>query len=152
MLIEIKDGGEHLTKFAAERGIEWRDMTSRAANMLGNLAEAIETTLDVWKTRMDTDSMKEAMTKRKIYVKIRRVHKGEIPPDLDSSSHYLRITFTDNGCGIPLSEKDRIFAPFYTTYPHGSGLGLAIVKWIIEAHNGMIIEEGRWKNAQYPNS
>ena len=81
---------------------------------------------------------------RKIYVEIRRVHKGEIPPDLDSSTHYLRITFTDNGCGIPLSEKDRIFAPFYTTYPHGSGLGLAIVKWIIEAHNGMIIEEGRF--------
>ena len=79
---------------------------------------------------------------KSIYVEIKKVHRNETPSNLDPSCEYLRITFADNGQGIPLSNKDRIFAPFYTTYPHGAGLGLTMVKWVIETHNGMIFEEG----------
>ncbi|MBU7025968.1 MAG: hypothetical protein HXS48_03425 [Theionarchaea archaeon] len=87
---------------------------------------------------------------KRIYAKIERVHRREIPPNLDPSNRYLRIIFADNGQGIPSSDKDRIFAPFWTTYPHGTGLGLAMVKWIIEAHDGRISEEGkRGKGAKF---
>ena len=44
----------------------------------------------------------------------------------------------DEGQGIPTSELQQIFEPFYTTREHGSGLGLSISYKIIAAHSGDI--------------
>jgi two-component system cell cycle sensor histidine kinase/response regulator CckA len=46
----------------------------------------------------------------------------------------------DTGCGIPKSQRQRIFEPFYTTRADrgGSGLGLATVRSIMESHGGLI--------------
>jgi PAS domain S-box-containing protein len=46
------------------------------------------------------------------------------------------ITITDDGCGIPKEEQEKIFSPFFTTKRHGSGLGLSVSKGIIEDHVG----------------
>ena len=54
------------------------------------------------------------------------------------------IRVIDRGPGIPKSERDRIFEPFYrspgqSSDPHtGSGLGLAIAKGFVEASGGSI--------------
>jgi len=54
------------------------------------------------------------------------------------------IEVEDNGVGIPLRERKRVFDRFYridnllTRKSEGSGLGLAIAKRIIEAHGGHI--------------
>ena len=48
------------------------------------------------------------------------------------------ITFQDSGPGIPDSELQQIFTPFYTTKKNGEGLGLAIVSKIIESHKGRV--------------
>jgi signal transduction histidine kinase len=44
----------------------------------------------------------------------------------------------DNGPGIPVSERERVFEPYFTTKEQGTGLGLAIVKRIIGDHGGSI--------------
>ena len=49
-----------------------------------------------------------------------------------------RITFTDNGKGIPHEIRSKLFTPNFTTKTKGSGLGLAICKKIIEQVNGTI--------------
>ena len=50
-----------------------------------------------------------------------------------------RVTFADNGPGIPPPILPRIFEPFFTTKKErGTGLGLAISKSIIEKHHGRI--------------
>ncbi|MFA5264032.1 MAG: CHASE4 domain-containing protein [Opitutaceae bacterium] len=56
------------------------------------------------------------------------------------SGRYLRITLSDNGCGIARENIEHIFEPFFTTKPSGSGsgLGLAVVHGIISKHNGSI--------------
>ena len=56
----------------------------------------------------------------------------------------LWLTVSDNGIGIPFSEKDKVFAKFYrgSNIPDknipGIGLGLSYVKLIIEAHKGKV--------------
>ena len=46
------------------------------------------------------------------------------------------IVIEDNGCGIPLEIKEKVFTPFFTTKSHGTGLGLSISRSIIEDHEG----------------
>jgi signal transduction histidine kinase len=58
-----------------------------------------------------------------------------------SPSHddeWVEIAFQDTGRGIPPSELERIFDPFYTTRPSGTGLGLAIARNILESMGGRI--------------
>ncbi len=44
----------------------------------------------------------------------------------------------DNGNGIPLSDFQKIFQPYFSTKGRGTGLGLAIVQRIIIEHGGKI--------------
>ena len=65
-----------------------------------------------------------------------------VPEFLDSTRQYARILFRDNGEGVPIANKVKIFDAFFTTYHHGTGLGLALVRRIIEGHGGSIVECG----------
>ncbi len=44
----------------------------------------------------------------------------------------------DNGSGIPLSDLQKLFQPYFSTKGRGTGLGLAIVQRIIGEHQGKI--------------
>ncbi len=57
---------------------------------------------------------------------------------LSSLGEFVKITFQDEGVGIPDDIQDRIFDPYFTTKGHGSGLGLATVYSIIHNHDGLI--------------
>jgi signal transduction histidine kinase len=48
----------------------------------------------------------------------------------------VEIVVTDDGCGMAEGEKEKIFAPFFTTKRHGTGLGLCISKRIIDRYEG----------------
>ncbi|MCZ8518916.1 MULTISPECIES: sensor histidine kinase [Paenibacillus] len=48
------------------------------------------------------------------------------------------IEIADNGKGIPDTELDKIFIPFYTTKDSGTGLGLSICHKIVQDHEGVI--------------
>jgi two-component system sensor kinase FixL len=49
---------------------------------------------------------------------------------------HVEIVISDNGCGIPKENREKIFSPFFTTKQQGTGLGLNISKNIIEDHEG----------------
>jgi signal transduction histidine kinase len=68
---------------------------------------------------------------------------GEILVGMESQKDSLVITFKDKGKGIPESNMEKIWAPFFTTKETGTGLGLGIVKNIIEAHDGQVRIENR---------
>lgn len=82
-------------------------------------------------------------TDKKIDISISKATKKETPEYLDFNKTYLKIIFSDNGIGVKNDNKDKIFAPFFTTYQHGSGIGLSIVKKIIDLHGGTIFENGK---------
>jgi len=51
----------------------------------------------------------------------------------------VRITFSENGRGIPPESRRRIFEPLFTTKGAiGTGLGLWICKQLIEKHPGVL--------------
>jgi len=49
-----------------------------------------------------------------------------------------RIVISDNGPGIAIEDKDRLFVPYFSTKPTGMGLGLPIVHQIVTDHGGTI--------------
>jgi two-component system nitrogen regulation sensor histidine kinase NtrY len=61
-----------------------------------------------------------------------------VETQLDASNSVVRVVVADNGPGIPASEREKLFLPYYSTKRRGSGLGLAIVRRIIAEHGGSI--------------
>jgi len=48
------------------------------------------------------------------------------------------VEVRDNGPGVPVGARARVFDPYYTTKADGTGLGLAIVKKVVLEHGGDI--------------
>jgi two-component system phosphate regulon sensor histidine kinase PhoR len=82
------------------------------------------------------NAMKYSADRRKIRVVARRDGDG------------IAVEVADEGIGIPISERERIFEKFYrigrseTQGRRGSGVGLALVKHIVEAHRGRVTVDG----------
>ena len=61
----------------------------------------------------------------------------------DFSGHYIDITVSDNGSGIPPHILAKAFDPFFTTKEigQGTGMGLSVVHGLVHALDGHIIVE-----------
>ena len=52
---------------------------------------------------------------------------------------YVKMTFQDQGSGIPEKNINKIFDPFFSTKQTGSGLGLTIAYTIVKRHDGHLV-------------
>jgi signal transduction histidine kinase len=61
----------------------------------------------------------------------------------------LRISISDNGCGIPVDKRAHIFEPFFTTKgSKGTGIGLSVSLGIVKKYGGTmrfrsVVKQGR---------
>jgi two-component system nitrogen regulation sensor histidine kinase NtrY len=57
---------------------------------------------------------------------------------IEKQGNEIVIAVKDNGTGISIEDKSRIFEPKFTTKTSGMGLGLGIIKNIVESYKGTI--------------
>jgi len=57
---------------------------------------------------------------------------------VDRSHRTCQVWVEDNGPGIPIGEREKVFRPFFTHRARGTGLGLAIVQKIVLTHDGRV--------------
>lgn len=67
-----------------------------------------------------------------------------------AAGEYVKLVFSDEGCGIPEEEQKQIFDPYFTTKSGGTGLGLSSVYSIIIRHGGHIsVNSGADKGTRF---
>jgi len=71
--------------------------------------------------------------------------RGRLLIETEASDDTIRVSFKDDGPGIPEENLGRVFDPFFTTRDvgEGTGLGLSVCHGIIAEHNGRIYAESR---------
>jgi len=66
-----------------------------------------------------------------------------VSTEVEQKDHHIpivKLTFEDNGSGVPPGVQEHLFDPFFTTKPpgKGTGMGLSVSQAIIHDHNGEI--------------
>ena len=71
--------------------------------------------------------------------------RSTISIDLEVDAGWARLMVGDDGPGIAVEERERVFERFYradrSRSGQGAGLGLAIARWITDQHAGRIIAD-----------
>lgn len=92
-----------------------RMLRQAVLNLLRNAAEAVS----------------EDKTERRVWLRALR--------EMDREGHdWVVIEIEDSGEGIPQSDLQRIFIPFFTTKEKGHGIGLALAHRVITEHGGTL--------------
>jgi signal transduction histidine kinase len=78
---------------------------------------------------------------------------GQIEIRVTELKHGFRMLFSDDGPGIPLEDRDRVFDAEFSRKPHGMGLGLFIARQVMEMYGKLIYrDDGPLKGACFEAS
>ena len=118
----------------------WADVTIRVESdpeppkAYADRAEITQTLIDL--IRNGLESMEDVPAdERRMLVELRNERAG-----------WLRVSITDNGCGVTAEQQPKLFRPFESTKPDGLGLGLSLCKTIVESHSGRL-----WHRSAVPS-
>jgi two-component system, OmpR family, sensor kinase len=119
---------EQMAPLAQDRGIELRRGATAAARVRGSRPLLVEALLNILDNALRYTPA-----------------GGFVEVSIDANDRLVRLAVQDNGPGIPIEERERVFQPFYrisrpgpAIADEGSGLGLAIVRAIAQAHGGRV--------------
>ena len=77
-------------------------------------------------------------------------HGGILNITAHRDQQAIRVTFADQGCGIPAENLERIFEAGFSSQAGSPGLGLAVGRKIVEAHGGSILaNSGTGRGSQF---
>jgi signal transduction histidine kinase len=115
------DAAQTPNEFTANNTIRGDERMLRQAflNLLRNAAEAIPT----------------AGADRRVEVLVATEQLG--------NKRWVVVEVTDTGDGIPISDLQRIFIPFFTTKASGHGVGLALAHRVVTQHGGTLTAANR---------
>ena len=96
---------------------------------------------DIPKLNLDPEQIKRVMINlldNAVAAAGKKDGRIEIRTSYDKTQRKARLEVADNGPGIPISYKMKMFEPYFSTKRSGTGLGLAIVNSIIVDHHGHV--------------
>ncbi len=102
--------------------------------------------------RLDHDQMKRVIINLVDNAIEATERKGTVTltTEYDRGAGRVRLGVADDGPGIPVEDRDKLFVPHFSTKKRGSGLGLAIVSRIVQEHQGVIrVEENAPRGARF---
>ncbi|MEZ4459153.1 MAG: HAMP domain-containing sensor histidine kinase [bacterium] len=121
-----------------------------------NAAELLQETADRFQAKLSPNQRKievqaadaqvvvDRARMRQVLVNLLANADGASPPNAPvklsgrvDGSHYI-IEVSDEGAGVPDTERDRVFEPFFSKRKGGSGLGLSVVLGLVQAHGGHV--------------
>ena len=115
-----------------------------------NLRADFDIAVDLWKAEVDAGQIEQVVNALMLNAREAMPHGGTVrvrarnvvlddkPGAILPVGHYIKITITDRGPGIPQELRTKIFDPYFTTKPTGTGLGLAISYSIVKKHGGLL--------------
>jgi PAS domain S-box-containing protein len=111
--------------------------------------------VDLWTTKIDASQLENALLNLCINARDammpgggrltidtanKRLNEREARERDLTPGHYVSLSVSDTGCGIPADTLERVFDPFFTTKPIGSGtgLGLSMVYGFVRQSGGQV--------------
>jgi PAS domain S-box-containing protein len=147
-LLTFAKGGAPIKKVASIADIVKEAVTFALSGSSVNCVYSIP--VNLWNTEVDKGQMTQVFNNLIINAIHAMPNGGTVHIALENISiaaeevfslnagDYVRITFRDEGIGIPEQYLARIFEPYYTTRKTGSGLGLSTVFSVLKRHEGHI--------------
>lgn len=127
--------------------------TVELVDLIGLAAEEcarVDADLDVSSDSVDVRGVSKLLRRaiRNLLENARRYSTGEITLSIERRQGHAEVRVCDRGPGVPASQRERIFEPFYrlpgaSERAGGVGLGLALVRSIAGRHNGTVHCEDR---------
>ena len=112
-----------------------RDYDTSLPDLIGDREKLIQTVLNI--ARNAVQAMQTGRTEQaEIVFKTRAERQVTL-----AKKRYrvaIKLQIIDNGPGIPVDIRDKIFYPLVSGHEDGSGLGLALAQTFITQHHGMI--------------
>ena len=112
-----------------------RDYDTSLPELIGDREKLIQTVLNI--ARNAVQAMQTGRTEQAELVFRTRAER-QVTLSKKRYRVAIKLQITDNGPGIPVDIRDKIFYPLVSGTEGGSGLGLALAQTFITQHHGMI--------------
>ncbi|HEY0141011.1 MAG TPA: ATP-binding protein [Thermoanaerobaculia bacterium] len=142
---QLKRMVDEFARFARMPAVHLRhaqlaEILQQAANLYQDVKPGVRIAVDVAddiELLMDPEQIRRAVGNL-LKNAVEATESGEIRVSARRAPHRVVIEVADPGRGVPDSDKDKLFLPYFSTKGRGTGLGLAIVHRIVRDHDGQI--------------
>src|SRR6202030_4198169 len=142
---QLKRMVDEFSRFARMRAVHLRhaqlaEILQQAASLYRDVKPGVSVSVTVdpeIELLMDPEQIRRALGNL-LKNAVEATDAGEIRVSARRAPHRVMIEVADPGRGVPDSDKEKLFLPYFSTKGRGTGLGLAIVNRILADHEATI--------------
>jgi two-component system nitrogen regulation sensor histidine kinase NtrY len=142
---QLKRMVDEFSRFARMPAVHLRhaqlaEILQQAASLYGDVKPGVSVSVSVdpeIELLMDPEQIRRAVGNL-LNNAVEATERGEVQVTARREPHRVVIEVADPGRGVPDTDKEKLFLPYFSTKGRGTGLGLAIVHRIVNDHDGRI--------------